>query len=141
MKRILLTLSLAFLAIGAMAQEATGDEYYKLKLERRQNLTIKEWNTNAKTKTRYLDHETTYDSKGRKVSEAEYNPYGLSWRETYEYGANDRIVKEVRYDNRNKPKYIRKYEYNDQNRKAKQYNYAPTGKLITIKVFEYIVHE
>jgi len=132
---------MAFFAIAAMAQEATGDEYYKLKLQRRQNLTIKEWNTNAKTKTRFLDHQTTYDSQGRKISEAEYNPYGMVWRETYEYGDNDRIIKEVRYDERNKPKYIRKYEYNDKNRKAKQYNYSPTGKLITIKVFEYIINE
>lgn len=35
------------------------------KREKRKNLTVKEWNTDSKTKTRWLDHVTTYDSEGQ----------------------------------------------------------------------------
>ena len=37
------------------------------KRAKRKNLTVKEWNTDSKTKTRWLDHVTTYDAEGRKV--------------------------------------------------------------------------
>lgn len=109
------------------------------KRENRKNLTIKEWNTDAKSKTRWLDRVTTYDSEGRKIEQIEYASYGQKWRETYEYGENGRVVREVEYDDRDKPKMIRKYEYNPDGTKKKQYNYAPNGKLMTIKVFEYVV--
>lgn len=135
MKRLALILGLALLALSANAQV---DDYTAAKRARRQNLTIKEWNTDAKSKTRWLDRITVYDTDGRKIEETEYAQYGQKWRETFEYGENDRIVKEVEYDDRNKPVAIRKYEYNADGRKSKQYNYAPNGKLLTIKVFEYI---
>ena len=112
-----------------------------IKREARKNLIVKEWNTDAKSKTRWLDHQTTYDELGRKIEEIEYTQYGQKFRETYEYGDNDKIVKEIVYDERNKPSLIRKYEYNSQNKKIRQYNYAPNGKLMTIKVFEYITEE
>lgn len=126
-------LSLVPLIAGAQV-----DEYTAAKRARRQNLTVKEWNTDARTKTRWLDRVTTYDADGRKIEEIEYAQYGQKWRETYEYGENDRIVKEVEYDDRNKPVAIRKYDYNEEGRKTRQYNYAPNGKLISTKVFEYI---
>lgn len=107
----------------------------------RRNLTIKEWNTDAKTKTRWLDRVTTYDAEGRKIEQIEYASYGQKWRETYEYGENGRVVREVEYDDRDKPKSIRKYEYNADGTKKKQYNYAPNGRLQTIKVFEYVIGE
>jgi len=110
------------------------------KRSERQNMTIKEWNTDALTKTKWLDRVTTYDEFGRKIEEIEYAQYGQKWRETYEYGENDKIVKEVLYDEKNKPSLVRKYEYNELNRKVKQYNYAPNGRLQTTKVFEYIVN-
>lgn len=107
----------------------------------RKNLTIKEWNTNAQSKTRWLDRVTTYDEQGRKIEETEYTSYGQKWRETYEYDEKGFIVKEVHYDDRNKPEYIRKYEYNTDGTKKKQYNYNPRGHLETVKVFEYIVSD
>ena len=115
------------------------DPIVAAKREARRNLTIKEWNTDNRTKTRWLDRQTTYDSLGRKVEEIEYTQYGQKWRETYEYGENDKIVKEVVYNEKDKPELVRRYEYNSENKKTRQYNYAPNGKLLTVKVFEYIV--
>lgn len=128
------TIALA-LSFNANAQI---DELTAAKRAQRKNLVVKEWNTDARTKTRWMDRVTTYDEQGRKIEEIEYAQYGQKWRETYEYGENDKIVKEVVYDDRNKPSLIRKYEYNSENKKTKQYNYAPNGKLLTVKVFEYI---
>ena len=47
----------------------------------------------------------------------------------------------MEYDDRNKPVLIKKYEYNTDGTKKKQYNYAPNGKLMTVKVFEYVVSD
>lgn len=143
MKRILFVLAFALFGLCAFGQSISPEllqEAQQAKREARRNLTIKEWNTDARSKTRWLDRITTYDAEGRKVEEIEYAQYGQKWRETYEYGENDKIAKEVLYDEKNRPTLIRKYEYNDQNRKVKQYNYAPNGKLQTVKVFEYIVN-
>lgn len=141
MKRFLLLALIAFLAmpLGMSAQEL--DAATLAKRAGRKNLTIKEWNTDAKSKTRWLDRVTTYDSEGRKIEQIEYASYGQKWRETYEYGENGRVVREVEYDDRDKPKSIRKYEYNEDGTKKKQYNYAPNGRLQTIKVFEYVIGE
>ena len=79
----------------------------------RKNLTIKEWNTDAKSKTRWLDRVTTYDQLGRKIEQIEYASYGQKWRQTYEYGEHGRVEREVEYDDRDKPVIIRKFEYND----------------------------
>ena len=62
---------------------------------------------------------------------------GQKWRETYEYGEDDRISKDVLYNERDKVVLVRKYEYNPDGSKKKQFNYAPNGKLETVKVFEY----
>lgn len=130
---ILLALTAAF---ALNAQEL--DPATLAKREARRNLTVKEWNTDAKTKTRWLDRQTTYDSQGRKIEEVEFATYGQKWRQTYEYGTNGRVVKEIEYDAKNKPVRIRKYEWNEDGTRKKQYNYAPNGKLLTVKVFEYI---
>lgn len=137
MKKLLLFICL--LGTIAFSASAQTDEYMAARRAQRQNLVVKEWNTDARTKTKWLDRVTTYDAQGRKVEEIEYAQYGQKWRETYEYGDNDKISKEVLYDEHNKPQLIRKYEYDSNNRKLKQYNYAPNGKLQTIKVFEYSI--
>ena len=107
----------------------------------RKNLTIKEWNTDSRSKKRWLDRVTTYDNQGRKREQIEYASYGQKWRETYEYGDNGRIVREVEYDDRDKPKSVKVYEYNTDGTKKKQYKYNPNGKLETVKIFEYIISE
>jgi len=140
LKKILFPLVFA-LAFAGSAYAQQVDSATAAKRERRKNLTVKEWNTDAKTQTRWLDRLTVYDEFGRKIEEIEYTNYGQKWRITCEYGENDRVVKEVEYDDRNKPVRIRKYEYNADGTKKKQYNYAPNGKLETVKVFEYVVSE
>lgn len=108
------------------------------KRERRKNLTVKEWNTDANAKTKWLDHMTVYDDQGRKIEDAEYTTYGQKERTTSEYNAEGKIIKEIVFDDRNRPTRIRKYEYNADGSKRKQYNYLPNGKLYSVKVFEYI---
>ena len=141
MKRFLLSVFILFLAIPQCLSAQDLDAATLAKRAGRRNMTIKEWNTDAKSKTRWLDRVTTYDAEGRKIEQIEYASYGQKWRETYEYGENGRVVREVEYDDRDKPKAIRKYEYNDDGTKKKQYNYAPNGRLQTIKVFEYVIGE
>lgn len=107
------------------------------KRAKRKNLTVKEWNTDAASKTKWLDHKTVYDSEGRKVEEIEYAVYGQVSRVTIEYNEQGFVSKEVVYDEKNRPVRIRKYEYNADGTKRKQYNYLPNGKLYSVKVFEY----
>lgn len=107
------------------------------KRAKRKNLTIREWNTDAKAKTRWLDHITVYDSLGRKVEEIEYATYGQVQRVTIEYNDDGFVAREVVYNDKDKPIRIRKYEYNNNGTKKKQYNYLPNGKLYSVKVFEY----
>lgn len=129
------------LAVQSISAQALSPEELA-KRAKRKNLTVKEWNTDSQKKTRWLDHMTVYDEKGRKIEEAEYNKFGQIERETFEYDpVTDMIIKEVVYDHRDKPVRIRKYEYNDDGTKCKQYNYLPDGKLYTIKIFEYIFEE
>lgn len=141
MKRLLILAFISFLVMPVALSAQELDAATIAKRAGRKNLTIKEWNTDAKTKTRWLDRVTTYDAEGRKIEQIEYASYGQKWRETYEYGEHGRVVREVEYDDRDKPKSIRKYEYNSDGTKKKQYNYAPNGRLQTIKVFEYVIGE
>ena len=109
------------------------------KREKRKNLTVKEWNTDSKTKARWLDHVKVYDSQGRCIEEIEYASYGQRKRITSTYDdKTGKVVEEVEYNDRDKPIRIRRYEWNANGTKAKQYNYLPNGKLYSIKVFEYI---
>ena len=140
MKRIIFLLTAIFIAQFAAAQALSPETLAKR--AKRKNLTVKEWNTDSSKKSRWLDHMTVYDEKGRKIEEAEYNQFGLIERTTCEYDPEtDMIIKEVVYNYRNKPERIRKYEYNEDGTKCKQYNYLPNGKLYTIKVFEYIFED
>ena len=119
MKRFILSALAALLCSFALNGQELSPETLA-KREARKNLTVKEWNTDARTKTRWLDRETTYDSQGRKVEVIEYASYGQKWRETYEYGENGRVAKEVEYDDRNKPVRVRKYEWNSDGTKKKK---------------------
>ncbi|MBR5454366.1 MAG: hypothetical protein IKV60_01065 [Rikenellaceae bacterium] len=132
-------LSLAVMLVSASAAFAQITPEQLAKRERRKNLTVKEWNTDTKAKTKWLDHLTVYDDQGRKVEEIEFSNYGQVERVTCEYDeTTGKVSKEIVYDDRNKPSRIRKYEYNADGTKRKQYNYLPNGKLYSVKVFEYI---
>lgn len=138
MKRISLILSVLMCVGVALAQTSTEKV---TKRERKRNLIVKEWNTDSKTKTRYLDHLTTYDENGFKLEEVEYTTYGQKERVTYEYNAEGKVIKRVIYDEKDKPYRIYKYEYNADGTKHKRYSYSPAGKLLTTKVYEYIYGE
>ncbi len=108
------------------------------KKELRKNTTTKVWKTPVKG-TRYLDGLTKYDAKGRKVEEIEYGSSGfMRMRCTYEYDQNNRVVREVVYDERNKPYRIHKIEYNADGTKKRQLNYNTKGNLLSVKEYEYI---
>lgn len=140
-KYIYVILSLSILLPCQVCDAQELDAATLAKRAGRRNLTVKEWNTDAKSKTRWLDRVTVYDGQGRKTEQIEYASYGQKWRETYEYGEDGRVCREVEYDDRDKPKTVKKYEYNADGTKKKQYNYAPNGKLVSIKVFEYVIGE
>ena len=107
------------------------------KKELRKNTTVKTWKTPVKG-TKYLDHVTKYDAKGRKTEETEYNSSGMTARITYEYDENDRVVREVVYDEHNKASRIHKIEYNADGTKKRQLNYNAKGNLLSIREYEYI---
>ncbi|MDR1121879.1 MAG: hypothetical protein LBM08_13295 [Dysgonamonadaceae bacterium] len=104
----------------------------------RKNLVVKEMNTDAKGKRRWMDHLTVWDENGYKLEEIEYAVYGQRERLTFEYDyATGRCIRENVYNDKNKLYRIRKYEYNADGRKKIQYNYNPDGKLYSTKVYEY----
>ena len=139
--RTILLLLCALFILPSEAQSLLTPEQLA-KREKRKNLTVKEWNTDSAKKSRWMDHLTVYDEEGRKIEEIEYNQFGQVERITCEYDpVTSMVIREVVYDHRNKPTRIRKYEYNDDGTKCKQYHYLPSGKLYTIKIFEYVFDE
>ena len=135
---LLITLLLLLPLMGAYADVSPET---LAKRAKRKNMTLKEWNTDAASRTKWLDHLTVYDAEGRKVEEIEYAVYGQVWRVVTEYDEQGQVSREVEYDGKNRPVRIRKYEYNDNGTKHKQYNYLPNGKLYSVKVFEYTFSE
>lgn len=104
----------------------------------RKGLVVKEMNTDASGKKKWLDHLTVWDENGYKMEEIEYAVYGQRERITFEYDyATGRCIRENVYNDKNKLYRIRKYEYHDNGRKKIQYNYLPNGKLFSTKVYEY----
>ena len=139
MRRFISLLALSFLLLAPLAAQSLHTPEQLAKRERHKNLTVKEWNTDEKTKTRWLDRIKVYDDQGRCVEEIEYATYGQKWRVTSKYDdVTGKVVEEVEYNDRNRPVRIRKYEWNADGTKAKQYNYLPNGKLYSVKVYEYI---
>ncbi|MBP7965611.1 MAG: hypothetical protein KAZ12_03110, partial [Paludibacteraceae bacterium] len=86
MKRKLFLLATFFTVVVVALAQVTPETLAKR--AKRKNLTVKEWNTDTKSKTRWLDHLTVYDEEGRKIEEIEYATYGQRERVTFEYNAN-----------------------------------------------------
>lgn len=133
--KLVLLIAAIFISAGAAGQEISPETLAKR--VRRKNLTVKEWNVEQRTSTRWLDHLKVYDDQGRCVEEIEYAQYGQKERIVTTYGENGLVEKEVVYDDRNKVVRVRKYEYNADGTKSKQYNYLPNGRLYSIKTYEY----
>ena len=140
MKRFLIFSFLLALVIPAFSQQVTPETL--IKRQKRKGLTIKEWNTQAGAKQAFLDHVTTYDSLGRKIEEIEYAAYGQKSRLVCEYvdplDPASKVLREIEYNDRDKVTRIKKYEYNEDGSKKRQYNYYPNGKLESVKEFELI---
>ena len=64
----------------------------------KKNLVVKEWNTDARTNKKILDHVTTYNPDGKKIEEIEYGISGQKWRKRYEYDQNGKNITEMVYD-------------------------------------------
>ena len=107
----------------------------------KKNLVVKEWNTDVRTNVRVLDHVTTYNAKGQKIEEIEYNSEGQKWRERYDFDANGKKVRELIYDGHNNLVQAKKYQYNEYGKKTITYTYNAQGKLIAIKNYEYLTQE
>lgn len=128
-KRAIIILVLCLLGTSLWAQD---------KRERKKNLIVREWNTKVGSTTPYLDNIVTYDSLGRKIEEIEYASYGQKKRIVYEYqGKSTRCSRQIEYNQRNRVFRIKKFQYNPDGTRKKQFNYKPNGKLESIKVFEY----
>ncbi len=125
--KILLTVLLSFCAVSASAQ---------VKADKR-NLTLKEWNVDEGTNQKVLDHQTTYNSKGKKVEEAEYDRKGQKWRKKYEYSPEGTLLRVLVYDSSNRLDNVRKFEYNELGHKKTEYIYDSKGKLKRFKLYEY----
>ncbi|MBP1672940.1 MAG: hypothetical protein H6Q25_755 [Bacteroidetes bacterium] len=110
----------------------------KVKKPTKKNLTVKEWNTNSDTKTKFLDHVSIFNDLGLKIEEIEYANYGIKSKIVYEYDTNKRCIQQTEYDGRERVVEIKKFEYNVDGTKKKQSTYNPKGKLISEKEFEYI---
>jgi len=130
-------LSIFLIGMASMAIAQTSPESLNEKRERHKNMTIREYNTDAKGKNRWMDHVTVYNAKGLKIEEIEYATFGMRERVLFEYDAKDRCLKEVVFDDRKKVTRIRKYEYNADGTKKTQYNYLPNGRLYSTKQYQY----
>lgn len=140
MKKLLIFSFLIALIIPAFSQHVTPETL--IKRQKRKGLTVKEWNTMSGSKQAFLDHVTTYDSLGRKIEEIEYATYGQKSRVVSEYvdplDPASKVLREIEYNDRDKVVRIRKFEYNEDGTKKRQYNYYPNGKLESTKEFELI---
>ncbi len=134
MKKIIIALS----AVLLLAASASGQEPQVLN---KKNLVVKEWNTDARSKNRFLDHVTTYNAEGQKIEEVEYTSSGQKWRKRYEYGADGKLARELLYDERNRLTGYKKFEFNAFGKKKTQYTYDAKGRLLTIKTIEYITED
>lgn len=130
-------LVLFFLAEFTTVYAQSSPELLGEKRDRKKNLTVREYNTDAKGKNLWMDHITVYNVNGYKVEEIEYATYGMRERITFEYNSSFQCVKEVVYDDRNKVTRVRKYEYNTDGTKKTQYNYLPNGRLYSTKQYKY----
>ena len=134
MKKVLSIITCAMIALVVFAEVSPET---LAKRSKRKNLVVKEWNTDATTRTKWLDHLTVYDSEGRKIEEIEYTLYGQTTRVVTRYNDESMVSEEIVYNEKNVPIRVRKYEYNENGTKAKQYNYLPNGRLYSTKVYEY----
>lgn len=107
----------------------------------KRDLVTREWNTDIGTNVRFLDHETVYDSEGKKIQETEYTKLGKLWTKKYEYGKDGKVSRELTYNEKGRLDSIQKFEYNEFGKKKAVYTYDSKGRLVKTKVVEYIMRD
>ena len=138
MKKIVVLALVILGCVTSMMAQQSGSN----KREKKKNMVVKEWNLKAGSNTPFLDNVVTFDDHGRKIEEIEYASYGQKYRIVYEYEGNSmKCSREVEYNDKNKVVSVKKFEYNADGTKAKQYTYLPNGKLKNTKIYERIVRE
>ena len=111
-KKRIVIFALCSLLFAPLAAQSLLTPEQLAKREKRKNLTVKEWNTDSKTNTRWMDRIKVYDDQGRCIEEIEYATYGQKWRVTSKYDdVTGKVTEEVEYNDRNRPVRIRKYEW------------------------------
>jgi len=127
------------LLVGGITCSAQTSEVKKA-LDKR-DLVTKEWNTDVATNIRFLDHETVYNSEGKKIQETEYTKLGKLWTKKYEYDSEGKLARELTYNEKGRLDSIQKFEYNEFGKKKTVNTYDAKGKLVKVKVIEYILRE
>ena len=122
---IIIILSLCSLSLSAQEKPS------------KSNLTVKEWNIDAGSNHKVLDHLIIYNESGKKIEEAEYDRKGQKWRKKFEYSSDGKLQRVLTYDSSNRLDNIRKFEFNELGRKKTEYVYDSKGKLKRCKVYEY----
>jgi len=122
---IIIILSLCYLSLPAQDKPS------------KSNLTVKEWNIDAGSNQKVLDHLTIYNESGKKIEEAEYDRKGQKWRKKFEYSPDGKLQRVMTYDSSNRLDNIRKFEFNELGRKKTEYVFDSKGKLKRCKVYEY----
>ena len=107
----------------------------------KRDLVTKEWITDIATNLKFLDHETIYDSEGRKIEETEYSKSEKQWTKKYEYSESGLVSRELTYNGKGKLDNIQKFDYNEFGKKKIVYTYDAKGKLVKTKAFEYSYRE
>jgi len=107
----------------------------------KRDLIIQEWITEVGTTIKFLDHETIYNSEGKKIQKTEYTKLGKLWTKKYEYGPDGNMTKELTYNDKGRLDSVQKFEYNEFGKKKAIYTYDARGKLVKIKVIEYVLRD
>lgn len=129
-----LTVLLACISAAGLHAQTTVKPHKK-------NLTVKEFNVDAGSSAKIIDHLTVYNENGRKIEETEYDRMGVKWRKVFEYGTDGRLARELVYGANGKLDNIRKFEFDELGRKKIEYVYSAKGKMIRYKLFEYTIEE
>lgn len=107
----------------------------------KRDLVTREWNTEVGTNMKFLDHETIFNSEGKKIQETEYTKLGKLWTKKFEYGPDGKVSRELTYNEKGKLDSVQTFEYNEFGKKKSVKTYDAKGKLVKIKVIEYQLRE
>ena len=137
MNKFIISIALIF---GGFLSSFAQEPQQKQVLDKR-DLVTREWITDAASNVKFLDHETIFNSDGKKIQETEYTKLGKLWTKKYEYGPDGKVTRELTYNEKGRLDSIQKFEYNEFGKKKTIYTYDAKGKLIKIKVIEYTLRD